>query len=143
MHRPFSIVRFERLYLAALALDAANATLNWSSWMARFTASPAGAEMTWVLPAMMATLFALRLALWYFVAQRASVVAKWIVVALAVISGIGLLSGVLALITGAISSLPPALAGIAAAAFYIAAAVHLFRPDTRSWFGNIYQEHDA
>ena len=99
--------------------------------------------MTWVLPVMVASLFALRVVLWYFVAHWASVTAKWIVVELAVISGIGLLSGVLALTTGAISSLPPSLAGIAAASLYIAAAFHLFRPDTRSWFGNSYQEHDA
>lgn len=146
MTRPLSIARYEALYLAALALGLVNTALGWSQSVERFAANPAvSAPMMWMLPATAITGFVLRVALWYFTARRPSRVAKWIVVALAAVSIVVVLMGLVALVSGASASIA-AIAGLASGVLYVAAAVYLFQPDARAWFGEsdpIEQEPSA
>jgi RsiW-degrading membrane proteinase PrsW (M82 family) len=146
MQRPLSITRFERLYLGAIVVGLASTMLGWSQSTATFAANAMLAERMWILPATVLGGIVLRVALWYFTARQPSIAAKWIVVALAALSGIILLFGVVALITGATPSLAASLAGIISGALYVVAAAYLFRPDARAWFGETdltEQEHDA
>lgn len=135
MIRPLSIVRYEKLYFAALVCGFANTGFGWSGSMASFEANPMLADMKWLLPLGVVIGLVLRLTLWYFTARAPSVVAKWVTVAMAALSGFALLFGVVALIAGATPSVPAALAGLSSGALYIVAAAYLFRPDTRAWFG--------
>ena len=100
----------------------------------------------WLLPASVIVGLILRVVLWHFTARRPSLVAKWVVIAMAAVSGIILLFGIVALISGATPSLAAALAGIASGALYVAAAAYLLRPDAHAWFGEadfIEQGHDT
>lgn len=137
MQRPPSIVRYERLYLAAVAFGLASSIFSWPQSTASFARNPTLAEMMWLLPVLTTAGVALRLALWYFTARRPSTVAKWAVVAFAAAAALILLFGIVALISDAVPSLPAALAGIVSGALHVVAAAYLFRPDAKTWFGEL------
>lgn len=132
--RPPSIVRYEQFYLAAFALGLAATALSWEQSTATFAANPMLAQMMWLLPALSVFGIALRLLLWYFTARQPNVVAKWVVVAFAALSGLGVITGLLALASGRVALLPN-LIGVTSSALHVAAAVLLFRPDAKTWFG--------
>lgn len=143
MLRPPSIIRYEKLYLTALAFGFANTALGWPQSVASFASNPTLVRMMWILPASVVAGLVLRITLWYFTARQPSVTAKCVATAMAVISAIILLFGVLALVSGASPALPAAITGIVSGALYIAAATYLFRPDARAWFGESdYFEQD-
>lgn len=135
MQRPPSIVRYEQLYFAALAVGLLNTALGWGGSTASFAANPVLADMTWLLPLGVAIGLAVRLTLWYFTARVPSAVARWATVAMAALSGLALLFGIVALIAGATPSVAAAVAGLVSGALYIVATAYLFRPDARAWFG--------
>jgi hypothetical protein len=134
MERPQSIVWFERSYLGALALGLVNNALNWTAMQERMAAAPNSALLpSWFLPVALGIGILISLLLWFFIARRASVVAKWIVVVLFVIG----LIGVPGIVTGLQSGLiTPLMAAFALIAFGLNgfAVWTLFRSDTKAWF---------
>ena len=136
MIRPASIVRYEQYYLASFALSLLASFMTWSTRVAMQAANPILASMPWVLPAAFLVGIVVTLLLWYFTAWQASVVAKWVVVVFAGFAVIGLLMNALALVAKTAPSLPGVVIAMLSSALYIAAAVHLFTPDAKAWFGD-------
>lgn len=130
MARPQSIIWFERLYLAAVALGLISAAMNWRVMQEQIAANPASSILpSWLMPAIVALGVGLNLLLWYFIARRRSVVAQWIVTILFVIGLFGLVS----LFNGGV---PSAMLPFSILNFVLngAAVFMLFRPDTKRWF---------
>lgn len=141
MIRPPSIVRFEQFYLAALVLGIVNVALLWHVTAAMIAAQPAlAAVASWYQPAATLVGIGIPLLLWYLVARRASVVAKWIVVLWA---GLMVASLVFGLLAGNLVVGVPGLLGIVVILLRVAAAWMLFRPDARSWFGETPRDLSA
>lgn len=122
--RPASIIRFEQLYLASIALAAVNSALLLSP--AAGYAPPGEASG---LIGFVATSLAVSLLLWFFAARRASRIAKWLMVALFVLGAAGLP----AILSAGPLDIPAVLTvvtwGLQAAAIWM-----LFRPDAAAWF---------
>lgn len=130
MTRPQSIIWFERFYLGALALGLLNTMLNWSVIQQQLGTSAASSILPgWFMPAILGIAFAINLLLWYLVARRRSVVAKWFVTVLFIIGLFGLLGLVRGQVPGRI--VPFTILNYLLNA---AAVVMLFRPDTKRWF---------
>lgn len=130
MDRPVSIVRFEQLYLAGFAVGVIGAIIGWSQ-IAQIERSP---MLGAAVPALIVIGFAISLLLWYFIARRGSVVAKWIATVFAAFSVIGVVVGIVGLLGGTAFSMTTGLS-LVASLLKIAAVTFLFRPDTRAWFG--------
>lgn len=147
MYRPPSIVTFERLYLASIALGLLNTVVGWNARQALLANNPAVVANPQMLPvlgpimAAMAIMGALlALILWYFVARRGSVVAKWIVTVLAGLGGLTALGTLMTLVQGHSPSVLSSLLGLVNAGLSIAAAAMLFRADALPWFGEVNEE---
>ncbi len=128
--RPQSIIMFERLFLASLALGAVNFVLSYEQ-AAAVLANDTGARQfglgSGFLIGMTVVSFAVYLLLWFLVARKASHAAKWTRVVLVTI-------GVL--------FAPAALTGpwdrtlvlsLLVHGLEVAALVQLFRPDAKAW----------
>ena len=77
--RPASIIRFEQFFLGALLADILAAILAFETSVAALKANPATAGMgAGTLIVMLLLYVAVALGLWFFAAQRRSVVAKWL-----------------------------------------------------------------
>lgn len=134
MERPRSIIWFERLFLAAMLFGLMNSANNWPRIRAQMAAVPNGGVLPdWFLPVMTAIGIGINLLLWYFIARRRSVVAKWILTVLMAFGAFGMLGmyqnvqrGVMAPDTAVLSALLFLL--------QIVAVIFLFRPDARLWF---------
>jgi hypothetical protein len=134
MQRPQSIVTFERCYLGAIALGLANNAFNWSNMQEQMAATPNSELLPdWFLPATIGVGLVITLLLWYFVARRGSVVAKWILVVFFAIGLLGLPAIITGMSTGLITPLM-AIVGLATLALNAVAVFMLFRPDTKPWF---------
>ncbi len=138
--RPGSIILFERLFLASIALTALDAILSFDNSVARMERDTAMAALGWGAGALAITavIYVLALlALGYFIARRASNSAKW-VLTLIVLLGLTALPRAFAVQSGA------ELAIVAAANLLALAAVAcLFLPDTRKWLGSQPHERDG
>lgn len=143
MTKPPSIARFELLYWVAVALGWVNTALNWPTAQAALDANPMLANARWFLPVMTAIGVLISIALWFFIARRASVVAKWIQIVFAGFGVIGILSGAYMIVSGKAASLPLMAVAILSNIIYIAAASMLFKPDAKAWFGEDLDEDDA
>ena len=135
MQRPASIVTFERCYLGAWLLGLVDLALTWDERMAMAGDAAAGhlppAAMTDLVLGVVAVTAAITLALWWFVARRASVVAKWIVLVFFALGLLGVISGI------ARGTMTPGVGGVLTVAQWVLQAVAvamLFRPDTVPWF---------
>ncbi|MES2441621.1 MAG: hypothetical protein V4574_02230 [Pseudomonadota bacterium] len=135
--RPASIVQFERLYLAAMALGILVTILTWDAAVTALHANP---QLTAVGPAVLACIIvaiqAAVLALWYFAARRRSVVAKWIISIWFVYSTVTM---ALALFRFGVRL---DLVTVLSWASYLLRAwsvSYLFRPDAEAWFANKQQ----
>jgi hypothetical protein len=130
--RPQSIELFEKVYLGSIALGLVNTALSWGALTA--TLQNAGNAAVAMGPGLMIMSIAISLVisvlLWFFIARRASNIAKWIYV---VITAIG--------VFGVISSLANPLApkgvtmigGFVATGLQVFAAWLLFKPDSVAW----------
>lgn len=129
MERPQSIIWFERCYLGAVAVGMMNTATSWSQIQEKVAATP-NSEMlpSWLLGATVAVGLAINLALWYFVARRGSVVAKWIVTVFFAIALIGLLRA-------ATSDTMPSALAVVALVLQAVGVFMLFRSDSKPWFG--------
>ena len=135
--RPASITIFERCYLGAWILGLINTALSWDIAQEILNANPAIAELG---PGFVSTMLiggtaigaAITLTLWYFVARRGARVAKWIVVILYALGAVSFLRQLM----GADTVMRLGF-GILFVQFILQtiAVVMLFRPDTKSWFG--------
>ncbi len=133
--RPSSIVRFDRLYLASIAVGLIGNILEWPVTMARLAENPdtaaLGSSAAVAAGGMIVIGVVIALLLWFFIAQRASTVAKWILVVFTVFAVgsllLGFSSGAVILDTGGIVR-------IVAVALQTAGVVFLFRPDAAAWF---------
>ena len=127
MERPRSIVMFERFYLAAFLLNVVSIILAWR--LLRLLTIGLG---RWYLPISTAIGFAIPLLLWYFIARRGNLIAKWIATILA---AFGVIAAAITLLS--IGSRDPihTMLGIVQPILQIAAIWFLFRPDTPAWFG--------
>lgn len=127
--RPASIISFERFFLAALAVDLLAFVLTFSATLAEFSKPPVSLNAG-TLIAFYAVCAAIFLALWYFVAQRRSVIAKWIVSIWFVIASCLL---AVSLFNGEFFGLPVYL-GWLAYGLRAKATSDLFKPDADAWF---------
>lgn len=142
--RPSSIVRFDRLYLASIAIGLIGNILEWPITMARLAENPdtaaLGSSAAVAAGGMIAVGVLIALLLWFFIAQRASTVAKWILVVFTVFAVgsllLGFSSGAVILDTGGIVR-------IVAVALQAVAVFFLFRPDAAAWFAPAALEDEA
>lgn len=132
--RPPSIVRFERLYLASFLVALIGWAVSWQATADRLSVDPKTAPFGWLLPAALLFSCALTLLLWYLIARRANVAAKWIVTVLTGMAALRFLLNLLVVMKGTIPVTAIALS-FAIVALSVAATVQLFRPDARLWFG--------
>lgn len=138
MDRPASIVRFEQFYLGHIVAGLVGSTIalfgsdNPALAQANETVGP------WLLPLMLGLGVLTQAALWFFISRKGAVVAKWVLVVLAVLNLLGAAFLLFGLVTGfgaESRSLVGSLFSLSASALLIAAVSMLFQPDTRAWFG--------
>lgn len=130
--RPRSIELFEKAFFTAYVIGLVNMTLNWSQLVAmlddprmRAAGMGSGALTVSVLIG-----FLVPLLLWYFVARRASNVAKWIFVALTALGVFGVVSS----IANPLAPKGLMLVGTAlTTTLNLFATWLLFRPDAKAW----------
>ena len=128
--RPPSIVMFERLFLASLAVSVLGFIVSYREITETLARDPGVQQLglgSGFIVGTAAAGYALYLLLWYLIARRASKVAKWILVVLIAISVLSTLPG-----------LPSAwdttaLFGLVVTVLEIAAIVFLFRADATAW----------
>jgi hypothetical protein len=130
--RPASIVQFERLYLAALAVALAGDLLSWNGVTAAMQGNPQMAQMGagFAIGGMVAV-YAVMLALWYFAAHRRSVIAKWIIAAWFVINTAAL---AFMLYRYGVALKLTIVLGWATYLLRAWAVSYLFKPDADAWF---------
>ncbi len=138
MERPASIVRFEQFYAGHVGLGLAGSVI------ALFGSNSAAMQQTteavgpWLLPVVLGLAALTQAALWYLITRRASLAAKWVLVALTVLNLLGLAFLTYGIITaiGADARSPAgSAASIIASLLLIAAVAQLFQPDAKHWFG--------
>ena len=146
--RPASIVDFERFYLVAILLGLVNDYLDGSAIVERVEFVSAGQLGQGFAATTIVVGLALQLLLWYFVARRCRVVAKWIFVVLIASELLFYIWGVAdgALLYGLQSGITSPLSfvvGLVGLLLKVAAVWMLFRPDARIWFGEEVPETQA
>ena len=146
MPRPPSIILFERLYLGSLVVFLLGTAAFWSRTQAiaqeKIAAMPQaqansaiGSIMTGTMAGTVVLVAAVSVLFWWLVARQRSAVGKWLVVATEVLGALSALSAIFTLVRGTNPNPPGAIVQLVATLLAIAAAVLLFRPDTRPWFG--------
>lgn len=133
-NRPPSIVRFERLYLASFAVALAGWAFSWQSTADRLAIDPKTAAYGWLLPAALLLSCTITLLLWYFVARRASLAAKWVVTILTGLAVVRFAINLMVVVRGTVP-LVATLLSTAIVALSVAATLYLFKDDARLWFG--------
>ncbi len=127
--RPNSIIRFEQLFLGALALNALNVFLNWDTWSMVMSRGDGSEGMNaFATYSIIAFPFLINLWLWFKIARKASSLGKWLLIAMFLIGVIWSLAtidnyrtlGVIILFT---------ILALKAGAIYM-----LFRSDAKQWF---------
>lgn len=125
--RPKSIILFERIELLAILCGIVGAALGWERTVALVAPLGFGGRLVAIVQGLGV---ALMLLLLYFIARRASVVAKWIFVVLVVLGAINIARGYGVLFDmGATGLLSAAQTLLQLVAVWL-----LFRPDTAPWF---------
>ncbi|HTG37838.1 hypothetical protein [Sphingomonas sp.] len=126
--RPSSIIWFERLFLAALAIGLVNSLMILNAINADQAGQPLSPS---VLIGSIVVGNIINVVLWYFVARRASNIARWILVALFVLGALSLGFSVMT------DSYPGGIEGLLGAigwALQAASILCLFRRDAATWF---------
>ena len=129
--RPASIVMFERLFFASLVLSVVSFIIGYDAMTEQMANEPTLQQVGIGSGLMVGTMVAsltIYLLLWFFIARKASSVAKWILVALLALSVIALP----AMLMGPWDL--RMILGLAVYALEVVAAVFLFRPDAGAWF---------
>ena len=127
--RPSSIVNFERVVLASIVLGLINTVLIWDRLSAAVAASGLGTGMA---VAIQALTIAIYLLLIWFIARKASNVARWIYV---ILCAIGLVFGAMGLgQTAALYGNLVLVINLVQYALSLASIWLLFRADSNAWF---------
>jgi len=138
--RPKSIVMFERLFLASLAMGLFVLALGYEDMMAALANEPtfqkAGVGAGFVI-GLLAVVYAVYLLLWYLTARQGVNAAKWIVVVLTVLDALAALRA----LAGPWDAM--LLLSLAARALAVAAVVYLFQPDAVAWLTRAKQGDEA
>ena len=134
MQRPPSIVRYEQLYLGSFILGLVVSAVSWQGRAAQLSANPALGNLQWVMPVALVVGIVISITLWYFTARNPSIAAKWVVTVFAALSLLGIARNLYALVGGTVPLLSTLFA-ILVSVLYVAAAVMLFKPDAKLWFG--------
>ena len=135
MNRPASIVLFEKLYIAVIVIGVIGVALSWNSLSAMAGAQPGvPASMgSGILIGALIFGFLIPLLLLYFIARRASNVAKWIFVVLTAF-------GVYSFIAGLANPMMPKglllAVNVVSLVLTLYCAWLLFRPDAKAWLEN-------
>jgi hypothetical protein len=130
---PPSIVRFSRLFLISVGFGLINTVLSFSKTQAMLAADPAMAELGFGSGFIISIAFvslAIPLLLWFFIARRASNLAKWILV---VLTALGLLMMPSTLSSANEMGYLWLFMAIAVTAIQLIAIYYLFRADAREW----------
>lgn len=130
--RPTSIVLFERIYLTAVLLSIAGFIFDWEESMETLASEPMLAEFgAAYLLLELAISIAIGLLLWYFIARRASNVARWILV---VLTALGTVVLAVPIAAGEYPLDLSGVTGLVVTALSIVAIALLFRSDASRWF---------
>jgi hypothetical protein len=132
MNRPASIVLFEKLYIAVIVIGVIGVALSWNSLSAIAGAQPGvpASAASGILIGALIFGFLIPLLLLYFIARRASNVAKWIFVVLTAFSLYSFVAGL------ANPVMPKGLllaVNVVSLALTLYCAWLLFRPDAKAW----------
>ena len=130
--RPKSIVMFERLFLASMAISLVVAVIGYDQIERVAATDPALRQFglgSGLLIGVIAASYAIYLLLWYLIAHRAVNVAKWVLV---VFVAFGVASSVPAILKAQMGYMT--MLSLAAYALEIAALVYLFQADAKAWF---------
>ncbi len=131
--RPPSIVMFERLFLASLALSVISFLVGYEATMDELARQPGMAQVGFgseILIGTMVVSTAIYLLLWFLIARKASNVAKWFLVAFTAIGAATLLYSLAAL---GLNTDLNAIMGYVYYVLAVAAVVFLFKPDAVAW----------
>ena len=131
MMRPASIMRFEKAYLASIVLGLIAAAISWST-MSEALNDPVVQSMgmgTGFLVGTLAVSTLVSLLLWYFIARRASNIAKWIYV---VIVALGTVSFLMSIGSPAAEG-ATMIFGLVNLVLQVYAGWQLFKPDAKRW----------
>jgi heme A synthase len=140
--RPKSIILFERLFLISIILTAISAYLSFGQTLAQIETNADFKALGWDSSAVIITAIlyvAFLLLLYYLIAYRASVIAKWILVLVTVLSMTTLPSAI------AVQSGVPLILAVMTNLSALAAIILLFFSDARAWLGSKpeFQPRDA
>lgn len=128
--RPVSILWFERLFLLSLALVLVNSVVQYDAFLAQIRSEPALAAMgpgNGLAIGVIAISLLIPLILWFFIARRASILAKGMLVVLTVF-------GLLFVNFDPATMFNPArLTSLVVTVLQLAAIALLFRADARAW----------
>lgn len=132
--RPRSIVLFDWLYLGSLVGSLLTVPISYAKLDEARNSDPGvaalGGSLGAVLVVTLLVVVALSLLLWFYVSQRASNVAKWILVVFTAIGVAGMVPSLMQPRTGGVQ-----LAfAVALTLMQVVAAAFLFREDARDWF---------
>jgi hypothetical protein len=141
--RPASIVNFDRLYLVGIVLGLVNSLMSVGQLQARISADPALRSLgsgQGLIFGLIALSLAIPLLLWFLIAHRRSMIAKWLLVAYTALAIINLLPTLRHLGMGGGLGI---LANLAIEALRVVALSFLFRPDAKAWLGGGGSAGDA
>jgi hypothetical protein len=133
LHRPPSIILFERLLWTSFAISVVTTYLAWNDMMAEIERGAAGMRSSTAIGITMfifAVTLAILAALWYAIARRGSNVAKWIYV---VLVALGTLQTIASLFEPNSLSTMWLGATLLATALSVGSAAVLFRSDAVAW----------
>lgn len=132
--RPASIQKFDRLYLVAIGAGMINSIMSMDRYRTMLANNPAALKLGFgdgVIYLIMGLSALVPLTLWFLVAYRANILAKWILVGLTVLGLLNLPSALRQLGAGGGLGI---LVTLAIAALQVAAVSFLFRADAKAWF---------
>lgn len=131
MTTPRSIARFSQTMLASIGFGMLQMALNFNDQREVLARNPQTAGLgDGFLVVTLAFGFAVLLLLWFFIARRASNIAKWVLVALTVISLFWLPGTVRsAIVTGPLTL----ILVVVVLVLQLLAVWYLFQPDARDW----------
>jgi len=130
--RPQSIVQFERLFLASIAVSVINFILGYGAAVAALQRDPHMQQLGLgggFATAIFAVGTGIYLLLWFLIARKAVNIAKWVLVALVALSVVSLLNSLAASFTLNVTT----VLGLVTYALEVAAVVYLFRGDAVAW----------
>jgi hypothetical protein len=133
--RPQSIVLFERLFLTSMAVGVIATVVNWGHTTEALSTNPAVANFAGpMIIGSLAFGLCINALIYYFIAHRASNIARWIWTVFFVI---GLIGGAFSLLGSKASALYGPMQMVLFVinlALELGATIMLFRADARAWF---------